>query len=202
MALFSLRKVLSFVISQPLIYDQFQSLAGANQISQWLLPHISPLQKKLILDIGAGTGLYRSLVSSQSNYIWTDIDPQKLQGFTKRRKNKDFVLLSDATRLGIKEQSINLALCIFVVHHLSDSQLHCLFDELSRVVKDTVIILDPLDIPTRHISNLLWKLDRGNYPRPATILQQIIEDHFRLEQVEYYHIYHHYLLCVATPKKS
>lgn len=190
------------VIAHSWVYDQIQRMFGLEQGQKLLSPHLTETDQKVVLDVGAGTGIHRSLIAETARYICLDVDPVKLKGFRHRQKLSDAILLGDGADLGLSNDSIDAAVCIAVSHHLSDQQLHSLFSELARVTREKVIFLDALDCPNSLVSRLLWKYDRGSLPRSAATLLSMLEMNFAIEHVEQYRIYHQYLLCIAYPKKS
>ena len=186
-------------VAKPWVYDRVQMLFGLKQTHQRLAPYLAETHHKTVLDVGAGTGLYRSLVPETARYIWLDIDPEKLKGF-QRGHTLHAAVLGDATQLCLHDHSVDFAFCFALSHHLSNQQLTLLFSELARVVREKMIFQDALDCPDSLVSRLLWKYDRGSYPRSAQALCSAIEPWFEVEQTERYTIYHHYILCVGKPR--
>lgn len=78
------RSATRLVTARPWIYDRVQGFFGLKQARERLAPYIADACGKRILDVGAGTGLYRSLAPSTATYIWVDIDWTKLEGFRRR----------------------------------------------------------------------------------------------------------------------
>jgi ubiquinone/menaquinone biosynthesis C-methylase UbiE len=181
------------------IYNQVQMLFGLKQTQQRLAPYLAEADQKILLDVGAGTGLYESLVPETARYIWLDIDPDRLRSFQRRRMPR-MAVLADAIRLCLRDHSADYVICIALSHHLSDRELPRLYSELARVGRERLIFLDALDCPESRVSRLLWKWDRGGFPRRMAALLSAIEAQFEIEQTEQYKIYHHYLLCIARPK--
>src|SRR5205809_252524 len=100
----------------PALYDFVQFAAGLRIVRRRLAPHFAGLERARVLDVGGGTGLYRSLIPSSVRYVCLDNDPAKLA----RLKEKDATaqaLLSDASQMPLKPQSVDCALCIDVSHH-------------------------------------------------------------------------------------
>lgn len=193
--------LLDHVVISPWVYDQIQMLFGLKQTQQHLAPYLAETHQKTVLDVGAGTGPYLSLVPETGRYIWLDIDSEEL-GVFQRRQTPHAAVLGDATRLCLHNHSVDYGLCVALSHHLSDQQLSRLFSELARVVREKMIFLDALDCPDALVSRLLWKCDRGHFPRSAASLLSAIEVQFEIEQIEQYRIQHHYLLCIAQPKAN
>ena len=73
-----LRRSLQRIVANPRIYNGVQAAFGAREVRRHVAPHLSQTEHKSLLDVGAGTGLYRSLVPDSARYIWQDIDPDKL----------------------------------------------------------------------------------------------------------------------------
>lgn len=194
-----LAKFIRRVVAKPWVYDHIQMLFGLKQTQQRLIHYLAQTHQKIVLDVGAGTGLYQSLLPETAQYIWLDVDSNKLEGF-KCKQTLHMAVLGDATRLCIQDKSVDFAICIGLSHHLSDQQLKCLFIELARGVREKMIFLDALDFPDSLVSRLLWKYDRGSYPRNSGDIISEIEAQFEIEKIDMYKIYHHYFLCVARPK--
>lgn len=182
----------------PRLYDMGQRLLGMRHSQRHLEPYCANLAGRVVLDVGAGTGLYASLVPRTARYCGLDIDANKLLHL---RRNVVFcrVVLADSASLCFRDRSVDVALCIALAHHLPDERLGHLFAELARVVRDRVVFLDPLASPSV-VSRLLWRLDRGAYPRSAERLLTEIGRHFTLRRVERYRIHHEYLLCEGQAK--
>jgi SAM-dependent methyltransferase len=164
------------------------------------MPYLVQMGNQIVLDVGAGTGNVAPLLPRSSIYIWLDNDSQKLRGF-KAKWPFGLGVLGDATRIGLKDKSVGYALCVALTHHLSDNELNFLFRELARVVKEKLILVDPVENKRSKVSNFLWKYDRGSHPRSPKALYSIIEPWFEVEYVEHFAVYHHYVLWVAIPKR-
>jgi ubiquinone/menaquinone biosynthesis C-methylase UbiE len=165
------------------------------------MPYLMQAENQIVLDVGAGTGNFAPLLPRSATYLWLDNDMQKLRGF-KKKWSSGLATLGDATRIGLKDKSVDYALCIALAHHLSDIELPLLFSELARVVRRKLIFLDPVEYKRSWISNLAWRYDQGSYPRSVQVLRSAMEPWFEVEKIENYAIYHHYLLCISTPRRS
>ncbi len=163
------------------------------------MPYLQQMENQIVLDLGAGTGNITSILPQSVTYVWFDNDRQKLRNFKKKLPSV-LATLGDATQIGLKDKSVDYVFCIALSHHLSDLELPLLLAEIARIVKQKLIFLDAVEYKESMISNLLWKGDRGNYPRSAEMICSVIERWFELEGIEHYAIYHRYLLCVGRPK--
>ena len=191
-------EIIHSIVAKPIVYDAVQRLAGIDYLRRQLQPYIAETAGQVVLDVGAGTGLFLSAFPESTKYLWLDNDPQKLSGFRTRASSHIPAILGDATRIGLKDKSVDYATCTAVAHHLTDVQLTQLVSELARVVRKKLFLLDPLDTDAWQ-SAVMWKYDRGSYPRTAQTLTTAIEQQFTIEHSERYAIYHRYLFLVAKP---
>jgi ubiquinone/menaquinone biosynthesis C-methylase UbiE len=188
------------MVANPWVYDRVQYLLGFKQTCRRLAPYLTQTNGQIILDVGAGTGNYSGLVPRSATYLWLDNDSLKLQGFKAKWSSDPVAMLCDATRICLKDKSVDYALCIALAHHLSDHELLLLFCELARVIRLRLIFLDAVEHRESKISNLLWKFDRGSYPRSVQALCLEIDPWFEREQTECYTIYHRYFLTIGRPR--
>jgi ubiquinone/menaquinone biosynthesis C-methylase UbiE len=187
------------IVAQPIVYDALQITVGVSHVQQRIAAHIPQLAAGAhVLDVGGGTGIQREQFATRVNYTCLDIDRQKLDGFRAKFAG-DTALLSDGTRMALQSGSIDFGLCVFVMHHVPDALISDLIGECARVLKrgGTFLFIDPLWRPQRPIGRLLWRYDRGSYPRTETRLAELIGAHFADTQWEYFAVMHAYGLCVA-----
>ena len=189
------------VVSKPWIYDSVQKLAGRDQNYRRLAPHLAEASGKTLLDLGAGTGECARIVPASTTYIWLDRDPEKLRGF-RRKTSDERALLGEAAQIGLKNKSVDIAVCVAVSHHLADPELRAAFRELARVCRLKLIFLDAVRLESSAVSNFLWKYDRGSYPRNTEALRAAMAEWFEIEHEERYSIYHHYWLATGRPKAA
>jgi ubiquinone/menaquinone biosynthesis C-methylase UbiE len=194
-----LTQVVHRIVSNPWVYDSVQKLAGRDRNYERLAPLLADSTGKILLDLGAGTGECARIAPESATYIWLDNDAQKLAGF-KNKPARGLALLGEAHRIGLKNKSVDMAVCVAVSHHLTDIELESAFCELARVCRARLIFLDAICKPSSTISNLLWKYDRGSHPRELVHLRSAFQRHFEIEHQEQYSIYHHYWLCAGRPK--
>ena len=194
----ALLRLVHWLVAKPWLYNVAQNLAGAEAVRRHLRPRLQETSGKLVLDVGAGTGLYLSCFPPSARYIWLDADPQKLAGF-RGTSGARRALLGDATCLGLRRDAVDVAVCTNVTHHLDEKQLEHCVDELARVVRGKLILHDAVKT-ARPVSRLLWGLDRGSHPRSREALLAAVERRFTIEQVERYSTWHEYVLLVAVPR--
>jgi ubiquinone/menaquinone biosynthesis C-methylase UbiE len=197
-----IKKTLKYIASQPRIYDQIQFMFGARFIFNRLSSQVASFDSKIILDIGGGTGLYRRVWPKSCTYTCLDIDRNKIKRFLKNNPDCNG-LVADATAIPLKEKSVDVVVCIAVSHHLTDSAFSQVINESERVLKNNgvFIFIDAVLLTDRWLSKLLWKNDRGSYPRSTEQIQSAISQKFHISHVECYTILHKYILCRANKQK-
>src|SRR5260221_8413020 len=196
-----LTRLIHQLASNTWVYDQLQSIVGSRVVQQRLARQIGPLATSAkVLDIGGGTGIVRTLFPRSSQYVCLDIDPVKLDSFVRKHPG-DTALLADASAIPLKTSSINTALCTNVSHHIPDALFSRFMGESMRVLKEDgcFIFHDAVWDDSRPISRLLWKYDRGSFPRTLKTLHSLLSAHGRVIHWEEYSIYHHYVLGLVVP---
>ena len=185
----------------PAIYNLLQRIFGQRKNAERVAQVLAGYGGKIILDVGAGTGLYRDAMPPGTRYVWLDEDPRKLQGFRSRGTN-DGALLGDATRIGIADQCIDVTLCSGLSHHLPEEAITELFAELARVTRDRLVFLDAVVDPGSRVSKALWRADRGRYPRTEERLLELLGRNFAVESHQRFKPAHTFMLCVCKPERG
>jgi SAM-dependent methyltransferase len=199
-----IKSTLHWFMANPRIYDLVQRLVGARYVHRRLEAQVAPVRSaSLILDLGGGTGINRDLWPPESNYVCLDLDPIKLRGY-RSKYTGDFPVLGDATRIPIKTGSMDAILCAAVSHHIPDDGLDSLFKEAARSLKagGRFIFLDAVWVPTRWPGRLMWKYDRGSYPRKKEALKALMEKYTDIVYWQEFSYLHKYILCVGTRSEA
>lgn len=195
-----LKRALHWIVAKPRVYNAVQALVGAGYIHRLLDTQVAPIRDAaVILDLGGGTGINRDLWPATSAFICLDTDPVKLHGFLSKHP-RDIPLLGDATRVPLKPDSVDVVHCTAVSHHIPDETLPSLFIEGVRPLKPggRFIFLDAVWAPSRWTGRLLWKYDRGSYPRSEETLKRLIGGQCEIVHWQVFRVFHTYVLCVAT----
>ena len=193
------------VVAHPKVYDLAQTLVGAKAVRRRLAEQVAAAQRRsatpFVLDIGGGTGAVGEWLSPAAKYCCLDIDPQKLQGFLNRYPRGSGIQ-ADASRIPLADASVDLALCNSVTHHLTDPLLARMISEAARVLKPTgqLILTDAILKPTRWPGRVLWKYDRGSFPRPPQVLRDVIAAHLDVDHWQHFRVWHEYVITVAHPR--
>ena len=189
------------IASHPRVYDWIQRAAGVAKVHARLAEAFERINPRgVMLDVGGGTGINSFLWHGRGRYVCLDLDALKLRGYRDNHP-AGAAIQADATRMPIADSSADVLLCKFVVHHLDDDAVARLMDEAHRVLRPDghVIVIDPVWNPSRRVARVMWKYDRGAFPRPADAIAQIVSRRFALRQRERFCVWHEYVLIVATP---
>ena len=194
-----LQRVADALVSRPWFYELVQNAAGRSIVVEKMkavLPDTSPA---CVFDIGSSSGgLARTLGLDP---ISLDIDPVSVLAM-RRQHPASVGVVGDAAELPFSASCFDLSLCTFVSHHLPEPAWRRMLSELSRVTRGTLIFIDGLRDETRMVSRLLWRYDRGRFPRRRDDILSALGHEFALGHVVDFSIYHRYLLCTATPGSS
>ena len=153
---------------------------------------------RLVLDVGGGTGNLVPYLSPGTRYVCLDNDAMKIHRLLSVRPDAAAVV-GDATRLPFGDQSIDISVCVAVTHHLDNEALTVLVDELARVTREQVVVFDPLRERRSRRGRLLWRIDRGSYPRSEPELVAFLTRRLSPQHVERFANHHHYLLWSGQP---
>jgi ubiquinone/menaquinone biosynthesis C-methylase UbiE len=170
-------------------------VAGQNQNLDKISQKTTGMYAGTVVDVGGGTGASRRIWPATCRYICLDIEMPKLKGFRSRVPD-GYAVLSDASRMPISTASVDVVLCMAVVHHLTDVVVDQMFDEAQRILKvgGHFILLEPVLNLDLWLGRLLWRLDRGSFPYKAEYLRNKLSDGFKLIHWEQYTIHHEYVL--------
>jgi len=194
-----LSRVPHWFVSRPWGYNLIQALAGARQIDRKLAPLFAGETGECVLDVGGGTGRLARLLPESACYVCLDNSPTQLRGLAQEGL-RPLAVVGGAGVLPLADRSFDVVACIAVAHHLAPPELASALREMSRVCRRRLVFLDALRVPGRAVSDLLWRHDRGRFPHSDQELQTALTDCFDVVRVEYFAVWHRYLLCSATPR--
>ena len=117
---------------------------------------------------------------------------------SKAKHPDDRAILGDATCLPFADGSVDFVQLVAVSHHLTDDQFTGALTELRRVLKPGggLVLADPVWNPRRVRGKILWRMDRGSYPRPPQRMREIIRPHFEIKEWDGFAIHHECVIAV------
>lgn len=195
-----MKKLLHFIFSSPFFYNQMQIFFGVNKKKALIRKHYSfDNERAAILDLGGGTGLYRDLWPVNYQYICLDSDPVKLKELIHQYPGVS-VVLADAGRIPMKDQSIDVIFCSSFSHHIPENVLEMVFAESARVLKASgkIIFIDAILRQESLLNRFLWTLDRGDCPHTTEQLTFLAGKHFLISCFDKFSIYYDYIFFVGT----
>jgi SAM-dependent methyltransferase len=141
----------------------------------------------------------RQLWPAHCRYVCLDIEMPKLQGFRSKVAG-GLALQTDATRMPIASGCADSVVCMAVAHHLTDAMLTDVLGESVRVLKPggRMFFLDPVLARDRIVGRMIWRLDRGSYPRTAEALQSVFSRHLKIAHWEQFAIHHEYVMGIGV----
>ena len=195
----ALPSLVSRVLHSAAVYDLVQTLAGERIFRQRLEPHLRALPPRgCLVDIGGGTGLSDAL-SAGRRYICIDLDLDKLRRYRARRSG-GLAVRANATACPFPDATFDAVLCAKVVHHLDDAALAAMLAEALRLLRPggTLILADAVR-SRRWLPRLMWRLDRGSFPRTAVEIQRVLPAELQPVRCEAFRvaIFHDVVVCAA-----
>src|SRR4051794_29187859 len=175
-----LKRLLHSIVARPMVYDLVQFLAGAGVMRKRMARAVARVGAvRRVIDVGGGTGAGREVIPAGTTYVCVDIDPLKIAGFVRKNPGS-LAVVGDATRMPLGDGSVDAVILMFVAHHLTDELLDRFVAEAARVLGSSgrLIFADPLWAPRRWPGRLLWRYDRGSFPRTAGRLRDALGRRF------------------------
>ena len=109
-------------------------------------------------------------------------------------------VLGDATSMPIRDGCAEMVICKSVTHHLTDLMLEQAIAESRRVLRPGghLLLFDAVLNRELWAGRMLWRLDRGSYPRTEVDLCGKFESKFKIIHWETFAIYHEYVLGIGV----
>jgi SAM-dependent methyltransferase len=170
------------IFGNPIVYHALQSAVGEQKVAPFL--ERSQLKSGCrLLEIGCGPGIHAHLFSSY-DYLGIDISEKYIQH--ARSRHQLAFEVADATSRKWAANEFDAVFIHSVLHHLSDSQTLSVFDRIVEGLKpDGLVYLTDLVLPnTYSLSQLLARIDRGDFARELTHWRELLETRFRIEWIQ------------------
>jgi SAM-dependent methyltransferase len=193
--------IIGRIMSRPTTYNLVQRLAGTERINSEAASFAAKATEHklagLIVDVGSGTGIGRDIWPESWSYICMDPDARKVS----RPDANHIHVIANGTDLPVGNGRADVVIMRLVAHHLDDRQFEQGLREANRILrkKGTLFFIDPVWVPDRFLSRLLWRYDLGRHPRTVDTLLTAIEGSFRVVACHMFTTLHRFLLVTATP---
>ncbi|MBK8481489.1 MAG: methyltransferase domain-containing protein [Proteobacteria bacterium] len=189
------------IVAVPWIYDLVQTLAGTHSVDRRIASAARLCARRIVVDIGGGTGHRGQLFAGSGLYLCLDVDAQKLGGWRARGRPGQ-AMLADATRCPFASGTVDLVLLTAVAHHLTTDQLARALTEIARVLgpKGRLLLAEPTWVAWYPVGRLLWRFDRGAHPRSAETLRALLRRDFELVHEQRWTPLHRVVFYVARPR--
>lgn len=113
-------------------YDKKETYLNSFEKNK-LLPLLSSIKDKKVLDVGAGTGRL-SIALAERGAVVTAFDiSEKMLEILKRKNNKIETIVGDAESMPFADGAFDIVTAAFLIVHLKDPERF--FDEVYRVLK-------------------------------------------------------------------
>ncbi len=199
-----LRTGIARVAANPMAYELIQRAVGGRGLDRVLASLIDQYTggkaTGVVADVGGGTGRARVLWPRGWTYLCLDSDPAKLN-VRHMSEPSDRYLVADATQMPLDDRSCDAVLLKFVSHHLDDGELGVALKEVRRVLtpRGVLIVVDAVWRPARVLSRILWRYDRGSFPRTLAALREHVAGEFDLIREDEFAAIHAYVAFAGRP---
>jgi SAM-dependent methyltransferase len=200
------RDWISKLVSNPRVFEVQTKLLGGDRMQQELIPlarrATGSRTAGRVIDVGGGTASARSVWPDGWSYISIDPDP-RLVTFNSSDETMQ-KLVGDASRLGLRDNSVDVVFMKNVSHHLDDEKWPKALSEIERVLKPDgcFVFVDATWTQRRLISRLAWAVDAGRFPRPSQSIESAIAARFDIEYLKRMTLVHHAILLTSRPRPA
>lgn len=188
--------------------------AASDAIRQLLAGGLLPIKARVraalqhapqarVLDVGCGSGLFSELVSGA--YLGLDEDRRFIEHARRRygAGNRVQFVCQPAAPLAYPDQSFDQVLLLNVMHHLPDDILHQVLEEVARVARHQVIIVDMVPLRYNLLGMLCYRLDQGKHIRALAVQTTHVARHLHIQASGYFRSgINLHSIFVATPKAA
>jgi SAM-dependent methyltransferase len=181
--------MLNRLLARPELYDAVQRLAGVTAVDRRLAPYLAG--PGVVLDLGGGTGRLAAHLPPAATYVCLEPDAAKL---ARADAGALRFVRGDGRFPPVASGSVRTALLVFVAHHLDDAALDSLLLACRDVLRPEgrLVLVDPLWTASGLASRLLWRIDRGAYPRTAEAVRAHLDRAFTVDFAERFSVWHTY----------
>jgi len=170
------------ILTNNLIYDLLQKIAGTDRVMKYVLQPFS-FENKTILDIGCGTGTILKYLPENCKYLGYDYNSKYIQFAVRnwsKRKDVSFKEVDIYEKLDF-DMKFDFLFAIGVLHHINDEGVANLFETAKRHMdaNSVLVTVDPTIVTeTNSIARFLIRQDRGKAIRSPDELISLLIKYF------------------------
>lgn len=139
-----------------------------------------------LLDVGCGTGMCAPLADGP--YVGIDATRAYVRFAARRWQGgrRSFAVM-DAFACGFASGAFDKAILVNMVHHLDAEAVAALFDQLRRIVRGRVVVMDAAPEIANPVERFVLRYDRGDHIRTGDRLRPLLARHFEITHEERFH---------------
>jgi SAM-dependent methyltransferase len=184
-ALWDPRKVLEY----PPIYNFFQKLVGADKPRRKFIAEITaPLKTGRILEVGCGPGTNCEWIPRSFEYVGCDLSESYIAYARKNFGDRaEFFLVPVGQLASLGLRRFNVVIAIALLHHLSDSEVLTLCDEVLPLLESGGMFVtgDPCFVAGQNrLEHFIISCDRGRYLRYPEHYRELLAKKFPVVEME------------------
>jgi SAM-dependent methyltransferase len=198
--------IVTYLLEQTPVYSLWQAPFAAEKLAP-LLAHNDLRRVRRVLDVGCGPGMNTHLFKQQ-DYLGVDINPGYIES-ARRKHGRAFVVADVTTYEDASIGKFDFILVNSFLHHVDDEDAKRVLASLGKwATNDGYVHVIELVRPVgRSVARLLACWDRGEYTRPWSAWQSMLESHLDIAVLEPYEMklggttLWNMLYCKGRPKK-
>ena len=194
--------MISELFDNPSIFNKIRNMliGGKHKFNIEAYSAINPSLNETILELGCGTGELSEFVILNSDYLGLDNSQRFLNKARLKYPNKNFINMDVKDILSLQKE-FNKTIIVNFLHHFEDREVISILNNVKSITKNKVIIIDAIR-PINKISNLLVRLDRGDYIRTAEDQLNLIGLIFKIEHTKLFKSGLYTFLVLICSKKG
>lgn len=179
------------ILAKPWVYNAFQIAVGAGASRNWISTHHVRAESGMtIVDIGCGTGEWRSKLPEAIDYFGYDLSADYIAA-AKGRHNGDFLAGTMKDFLAARGEDlagrVDLVTCMGVLHHVNHEEMTEILNGAALLLKPNGRFcgLEPAFLAKQDfLSTWVLKQDRGTSILFDVEWQRLLARHFRTGEVQ------------------
>jgi ubiquinone/menaquinone biosynthesis C-methylase UbiE len=183
----SLQKLKNYIllhsfVNRPFFFNNLRYLVTGNQKS--LKDFVGETLKKYhcqsVLDVCCGTGDFAQ--KEAKKYLGIDINPQFISFAKKKYQNKKIKFVyGDALALPLRNEKFDATLLVSTLHHFSDNETKRILEQVKRVTRKIVIVIDLIPYPSNFLKRFLVVLDQGGFVRREKEKEKLVSQFYKIK---------------------